>query len=230
MKSSGRIIIAAMTLALSCGTTVAADLVDMPTSDWTGAYFGATVGYGFGRAGLDAEIPNLGVFTAGKWDIDGLVGGVTVGHNWQSGHVVFGVEGDLSAAMISGSDTVVGPTLNCGAGANQTLCIADVTAFATVRGRVGYDIDGMMPFLTGGFAAANVTAQNEGDLLVYVNDWTYGWTVGGGVERRFNDRISGKIEYLYIDVPSVDDVGNVENYTAMVSELHVFRAGFNIHF
>jgi len=228
MKNPRRIIIAAMALALSCGTTVAADLVDMPTSDWTGAYFGATVGYGFGRAGLEVNRQNRPA-TAGRWDIDGLVGGVTVGHNWQSGHIVFGVEGDLSAATISGSDTVVGPTLLCGSGPNPTLCTADVTALATVRGRVGYDMDGIMPFLTGGFAAANITAQNEVNL-VYANDWTYGWTVGGGVERRFNDRISGKIEYLHINVPSVNGGGIFSDFKATFSELHVVRAGLNIHF
>jgi opacity protein-like surface antigen len=68
-----------------------------PWHSWSGLYGGVHIG------NIDAW-----------WD-DGMVGGVQLGKNWQSGKMVYGVEADLS---LSGADSV------------------DWTG--TVRGRLGY--------------------------------------------------------------------------------------------
>ena len=68
-----------------------------PWASWQGLYGGVHVG------SIDAW-----------WD-DGFVGGVQLGRNWQSGAMVYGIEGDLS---LSGADSI--------------------DWLGTVRGRLGY--------------------------------------------------------------------------------------------
>jgi outer membrane immunogenic protein len=64
---------------------------------WTGLYAGA----------------HLGNADAG-WD-DGFIGGVQIGKNWQTGKIIYGLEGDISFSGVDGIDW-----------------------FGTVRGRLGY--------------------------------------------------------------------------------------------
>jgi outer membrane immunogenic protein len=58
---------------------------DTPWRSWSGMYGGVHVG------SIEAW-----------WD-DGLVGGVQLGKNWQTGNIVYGIEGDLS---LSGADSI----------------------------------------------------------------------------------------------------------------------------
>ena len=57
--------------------------------NWTGFYVGINGGYGFGRSEFNGTLPSGGFDVGG-----GLVGG-TVGYNWQTGPLVFGLEGDI---------------------------------------------------------------------------------------------------------------------------------------
>src|SRR3569832_384443 len=105
---------------------------------WTGFYLGLNGGYGFGRAEFYGGAP--GSFNAGG----GLVG-ATVGYNWQTGPLVFGLEGDIDWSGQRGSGT-------CGG----LACRARNDYLATIRGRLGYAMDRWMPYVTGGAAIGNV--------------------------------------------------------------------------
>jgi outer membrane immunogenic protein len=84
------------TLAAADGLPERGGFPNIPWT-WTGYYAGVHIGSA--DAGFD----------------DGLIGGLQVGRNWQSGKIVYGVEGDIS------------------------FTDADfIDFFATVRGRVGY--------------------------------------------------------------------------------------------
>jgi outer membrane immunogenic protein len=95
--------VALAVIGLSAGIARAADINDpygassggyaaTPGFSWSGLYAGGTVGYGWG----DSSVA----------DTDGFVGGLTVGHNWQQGPVVFGLEGDISYSGIGYSGLV----------------------------------------------------------------------------------------------------------------------------
>src|SRR5262245_46358260 len=77
-----------------------------PVYNWTGFYVGANAGGAWGRdnvsttgsigAGLFA-IDNAAVTSAASPTIDptGFTGGIQLGYNWQTGNVVWGIEGDF---------------------------------------------------------------------------------------------------------------------------------------
>jgi outer membrane immunogenic protein len=155
--------------------------------------------------------------TTGDFDIDGGFVGGTIGYNFQSGTFVWGVEADLSAADISGSSVTL-----CGAG-----CSTNVDWFSTVRGRLGLDFNGFMPFITGGFAFGGVEASTNG--LASASDTKTGWTVGGGVEFKVDRQWSVKAEYLFTDLGSID-VPTLVPTTADIDEIHLVRAGINYRF
>ena len=72
--------------------------------NWTGFYLGLNGGYGFGRSEFNGTLPS-GSFDAGG----GLFGG-TVGYNWQTGPLVFGLEGDIDWSGMRGSGACGGFT------------------------------------------------------------------------------------------------------------------------
>ena len=139
-------------LALSVGGAVAADIprpapvykapVAVPVYNWTGGYIGINGGYGLGKSdwgfvGGDAD-PKGGT---GRPDARLQLAG------WQPW--VFGLEGDINWSDINGSFVSVG----CPPG-----CETRNKWFGTVRGRVGYAIDRVMPYVTGGLAFGDVGA------------------------------------------------------------------------
>ena len=80
------------------GSASAADVTVDPGYDWTGPYIGIQGGYGWetnnytytlGAVNNDTDI-----------DMNGFVGGGTIGANWQHESFVFGLEGDVSFADI----------------------------------------------------------------------------------------------------------------------------------
>jgi high affinity Mn2+ porin len=109
--------------------------------DWTGFYLGGHVGYGGGSFGPGANpLPEQGVFF--PHSITGLIGGYQAGYNRQlSNHVVLGIEAD--ASFPSPVDV---PALTP-APFNTTLDYV-----GTVRGRMGYALGALLPYVTGGAA------------------------------------------------------------------------------
>jgi opacity protein-like surface antigen len=83
-----------------------------------GTIGGATVSYDFAPAG-------------GTADTSGVLGGVVGGYSWQSGPFVLGVEGDLMAAGINGSQ-------HFNSGFNQVS--PSIDAMADLRLRAGYAV------------------------------------------------------------------------------------------
>jgi outer membrane immunogenic protein len=182
-----------------------------PRYMWTGFYAGLQAGYG----SADGHLwDNVGTY--GNPEIDGFIGGGTLGYNFQSGQIVWGIETDLSYADIGGSEAC--PVA-------QT-CRASVDWLWTVRGRVGLDMNGWMPYITGGYAMADVSA---GDDVGSGSRTASGWTIGGGLEVKLDRNWSLKGEYLYVDLDeSFGLSGGPER--GSVEDLHIVRAGVNYKF
>jgi outer membrane immunogenic protein len=99
-------------------------------------------------------------------DTNGFMGGGQIGYNFQFSQFVVGIEGDISFTDWDGTDT-----------------------FGTVRGRLGYAWERVMPYVTAGLAIADAET---------------GWTAGGGVELAVSDNVSVRGEYLHFDVTDID--------------------------
>ena len=208
------------------GTALAADFgspspID-PVSDWTGVYVGATLGgansdgksrrNAYDGALIDLDVRN-GLFPGSIDDRDwSVIGGGTIGYNYQSGAFVGGVEADVSA---TGIDAVAGfnrrdpnpaPPFN----GVQTITgyTTAIDTLATARLRGGYDLGGTLLYGTGGLAFGhvyNAFTLRIPELAYRSPDWSesgtrFGYTVGGGIEQKLTDRLSLKAEALFFDL------------------------------
>ncbi len=183
------------------------------TYDWTGFYFGANGGGGWGHSFWSANTTGLG--------LSGGQAGGTAGYNWQTGNVVIGLEGDVDWSGLNGTRTTPG----CPDG-----CTTSDTWLSTVRGRLGYSFDRVMPYVTGGLAVGDIRAATPG--LAGGETTNAGWTVGGGLEVALPGNWTAKAEYLWVDLGKFNcGAGCGASPTDNVSlQGNVFRAGVNYHF
>ena len=182
--------------------------------NWTGFYLGINGGYGFGQSNWS--------ITGADADPSGGLIGLTAGYNWQAlgSPFVFGLEGDVAYSDIRGSFT----NAACPGG-----CETRNNWLGTVRGRVGYAFDRMMPYFTGGLAVGDIRAEQPG--FAGVRETNVGWTVGGGVEAAIAPNWTAKLEYLYVDLGDVTcAAGSCAVPTNVDFQAHVVRAGLNFRF
>jgi outer membrane immunogenic protein len=201
-------------VALSMAPALAADLparaytkappAVAPLPTWTGFYIGAMGGWG------KEDTDNLAMS-------GGFAGG-TLGYNWQTGPVVFGVAADAAWADIKASNSLLGVTAS-----------AKIQDMGTVRGRIGYAFDQVLFYGTGGYAWADTKLSASG-LGASISDSKVlsGWTAGGGIEAMFAPHWSVKGEYLYRSF-SGDTFFNGAVTTGTL-KVNSFQVGVNYHF
>jgi outer membrane immunogenic protein len=260
---------------------VAADLPTMkgpaPTPvaqpfSWTGFYAGVSGGYADPTAKLgvapgsnwngdvdwNANSSGPGVSAAGtaRVGLQGFIGGVTAGYNYQINNFVLGVEADASYLDLHGSYAT--PTYNGEYGgtywANGS---ASVNSLFTLRARAGLAFDRLLVFVTGGLGVANEKfSQSIGFNQTFqdgipntggVNGYNAGsastdavtGVFGGGIEYAFNKNWSLKGEYLYAPLRSQSFTSTYTDISSNVwtvyhheslSSLNVFRVGLNYRF
>jgi outer membrane immunogenic protein len=179
----------------------------VPAYNWTGFYVGINGGGGWGSSDFSAPLSSASFDTSG-----GLVGG-TLGYNYQAGQLVFGLEGDIDWSNIRGSGTCAG--LSCSTRNNW---------LGTARGRVGYAIDRVMPYVTGGAAFGDIKTSVAG--FGDSSQTKTGWTVGGGIEAALAGPWTAKVEYLYVDLGRGSSVlGSDASF-----KTNIVRAGLNYRF
>lgn len=194
-----RVLSAAAILASGVAAAQAADLTYepapvaaevAPSFNWTGFYFGGSVGYGWGKT--DQTDGSDGLITDNSGDLkpDGFIAGLQLGGDYQfPSNVVLGALVDLYYS--NAKDTFQG---------NNYSTESKLQYFGTGRVRAGYAMDKFLPYVTGGFAWAN----NKIDDSVWGSDSQthFGWTAGAGVEYAVTQNWSVKAEYLYTDFGS----------------------------
>lgn len=230
-----------------------------PAYNWTGFYVGGHVGAGWGTAEATSNVgslingflPSAGVgfnLPVGQTQMNGFMGGAQAGYNWQSGVMVYGVEGDFSWSGIKGSTACL-LVLNCTA---EVKWIGDIT------GRVGVTVgDRGLLYVKGGGAWADssyTAGQNltigglgaSGVVNGAVSDTRFGGVLGAGIEYAFMPGWSAKLEYDYYDFGKTDlsmpvvasgaiagvGAGSVKfNLPINVNQqVHTIRVGANYHF
>lgn len=215
--------VGALAVALAAVPAFAADMPQPQASDpvftqaptqaaylWAGPYVGFHVGYGWGDS-----TTVIGGTGAGA-DVDGFIGGIQGGYNFQSNNFVYGFEADISYSDADGSTFFFGPPLS-----------VEQNWLATLRARAGVTFGPSLLYITGGAAFTDVDVALAG---VGGGSNTYtGWTIGGGWEYAFNDRLSMKAEYLYADFG--DEAFNLGGTPALVDlDQHIARIGVNWRF
>ena len=192
--------------------------------NWSGVYVGATVGYGWADTNVtDLDFYSFSSFgdTEFDFDSDGILGGVFVGANWQSGNFVYGVEADISATDI---ENTVENTMIPGSGESFSN---NIDWFGTIRGRLGYAMDRTLVYATGGVAFADVESSYNDpldDTFFIASDTAWGWTIGAGAEYALTDNWTLRGEYLYVDLEDLQ--GSFDGYRFdFDNDMHVVRLG-----
>jgi outer membrane immunogenic protein len=247
-----RLIVAAVPLALS---TVIAAAADWPRPakvpaytpapapmrafyDWTGFYVGGNLGGGWANVRTDFGAGGA-TFATGNDSLSGVLGGLQLGYNWQTGPAVFGLEADFQYSGVSGQlDAPTCPAAVCGVATTASIK-HKLPWFGTVRGRVGYAQDTWMIYGTGGWAYARLDTDASAtagavSATLSRSENRSGWVLGGGIEVAFSRSWTAKAEYLYMDYGRRSDTLTFTgippiSMTSRISE-NVVRAGVNYRF
>jgi outer membrane immunogenic protein len=193
-------------LAVSASSAFAADMplkapvkAPPPVFTWTGFYLGGNIGGSFGQAGTSVLLPGLVATGTSSQRMNGVVGGVQEGYNWQFGSWLAGIEADFDATSQRADTSLTGVT-------SSTVKLPWV---GTIRGRFGITpSDHSLLYVTGGAAYGDIAfsaTATAGTTIgtVSSNTWHTGWTIGGGFEYALDNNWSLRGEYLYIDLGSV---------------------------
>jgi outer membrane immunogenic protein len=211
---------------------MAGDLGLAPSSyDWSGGYVGVNAGAAFNSSEFKSNYAYVGQDDPGDESlalIDDLdysttaddvmfSGGILAGYNWEMSRFVFGLEGDFNYLGFNG--TVKNDVSDV---MSQVMAPASTTAsdkidyeanwFGTVRARLGYSVNNVLFYGTGGLAygemdvTQKLAAENGTESATWkgsTNGWNLGWTLGGGIEYAADRWVLGA-EYLYVDLGTYD--------------------------
>jgi len=167
--------------------------------DWSsakGSYTGTTTG---GEGGESGPPPVV------HYDFDAhdtsLSFGGTAGFNFQFGPVVLGPEGDFMFVTDNGA-RVNDP------GGSGNYDHIDNRWLGHLRGRVGLDLGGILAYVSGGGAFANIEAQHSapdnGGMLYSETGTRSGPSIGVGMEGNLGQGWGWRIEYLRDHIASHD--------------------------
>jgi outer membrane immunogenic protein len=206
-----------------------------PVYPWAGFYVGANAGFGWGNTTATDVLATNGACwnqCGYQWGskVSGGTGGGQAGYNWQFGHLVAGFEGDLGYLGLTGSAAAPIST--------DTIINTRGGVFATARGRLGFTVDEVLVYGTGGWFGADLGSSVNDNIGATVNTSTTGfqsgWTAGGGIEWSFAPKWSLKGEYLHYDlgdtkVGGACCGGGVTQFFVLKNTGDLVRFGVNYH-
>ena len=230
-----------------------------PVFTWTGPYIGAQIGYGW-AGDNDFFLNNRDRFDFGDFNgrfggatsgaVEGVVGGLHAGYNWQTGSVVWGIEGDIEASGVEGDRAARG-TFSFAGVPDLTITARESTSvnwMGSIRGRLGFAWwNQVLVYATGGLAFADIESDRNitfsraiggfsgTSFSNSVSDTVWGWTIGTGVEWAFAPNWTTRLEYRYTKFDDLEnslnqvfdddvDVGRFE------PEVHTVRVGVSYRF
>jgi outer membrane immunogenic protein len=206
--------------------------------DWTGFYIGLHAGGQFGHSeNVDLDDWNRPDRPWG-YSESGFNGGMQFGYNFQWHWLVTGPEFDVGYMNLKGRGAETLPPA-----ISDSFGETDSDFYTTLRGRIGVALDWhgcWLVYGTGGAIGVNYTMRfkdtgtDNGNVLdARGNDFNWGWTVGGGIERMINRHWSIKTEYLHYKLDD-DHFSGVFTGTRFgfnaETEGHIVRAGLNYKF
>ena len=204
--------------------------------------------------------------TTSSFRIKGKLGGAQTGYNWQLGPWVWGVEADAQLASQRANPIIPGPNLQlsglvCDPDTGDCTSVSTplgqayvafdqyqkIEWFATLRGRLGAALTPYtLLYITGGGAIGEI--QTSGKVYGFDPDGAlttsqfsnitinHGWVAGGGFEARLCGNLTGRIEYLYLDLGITHATANNQTLMTLTTQLNsrvtdqLVRAAINYKF
>lgn len=198
-----------------------------PVYNWTGLYYGASIGAGFGNVDHYYDRQNGKNDHGQVWlDSSGLAIAGHVGYNYMMPSLwVVGVEAELGYLGIDTERIVI---------KDDDVLRQSTGLFGTLRGRIGYAFGRFLPYVTAGFAFVDVenAGGNPANAARFktISEFRPGFTVGAGAEYAITPGMIARLEYLYIDTPEFE-TRNLENEKMTFdNNFHLVRAGLSFKF
>ena len=185
----------------------------LPVVDWSGTYFGASLGGLLSSTDLDGAIDS-------EIDSDSYVLSGHAGKNYQIGSVVFGTEFDVSTTDIDDSKPTSG----------GTTTHTGIDWLASARLRAGVAIDNFLIYGTGGIALT--TSDVEIKALGFSADSKElhtGYVIGGGAEMAIVDGVNARIEALHYGF-SGETLPTPGGSSSLDLDVTTVRAGLSLKF
>ncbi|MCE9507849.1 MAG: porin family protein [Alphaproteobacteria bacterium] len=208
--------------------TAFAAIVSIPSlsasaaTDWSGFYAGLNAGGSFSSADAKTTVEDqFDYFAASSVTSindngahtlkqDNFTGGAQAGVNFQDGNFVYGFEADFGAFNAADSHSVTATYPCCGPDTYTLRQEVDTSWLLTVRPRIGWAMDNILIYGTGGISVSNVSAKETftdtfGPAVETSSksDTKTGWNLGAGAEVAMEDGWSVRGEYLYTDLGKV---------------------------
>jgi len=190
-----------------------APAVPKPIVDWSGTYFGATVGGLLSTTDLDGALD-------AEIDSDSYVLSGHAGTNYQIGAVVFGGEFDASTTNVSDR------TQGAGGVSTQT----SVDWLASARLRAGVAVDNFLLYGTGGvaFTTSDVEIKALG-FRAESKELHTGYVIGAGAEMAIVDGVNARVEALHYGF-SGETMPTPTGSSNLDLDITTVRAGLSLKF
>jgi opacity protein-like surface antigen len=174
---------------------------------------GANFGGGWSNGSLNIPGNNL------YGGLTEFIGGIQAGYNFQTGHFLFGIEGDFDGAGF-GRPTLPTPTLG----------FVNERWMSTLAGRVGVVNDRWLVFtkLGGGWVQSNATLKLLPGSVWNGSNTSGGWLAGAGIEYGFKPHWTVKLEYDYLALPNWTSA--TVPAVSLNRDLQMVKAGINYKF
>lgn len=169
-------------------------------TNWTGFYVGAHAGYSWGdvsHAQTNGGMP----YGPYSYDVDGVMGGVSVGYNQQIQRVVIGIEAEGGYMSLSGEGRIPSSTPP-----NYQALDVEGGFYALIAGRLGVAFDRTLVYGKAGYAYMDGDAGQKTTKPGYTTQRSeafQGFVYGAGVEHKLTDSLSFKVEWLRFDFDGV---------------------------
>lgn len=194
MKSA---LLTSVFICVFSGHALAADMIEPIVAapyNWTGGYIGAQLGYAWASSRFENSWTDYS-------DLDprGGFGGIYGGYNYQfPNYVVIGLDADINAADIRRhSDYYLSGVL-----AETYAMSSKIKWTGAIRARLGYAVDRFLPYIAGGYSAAEFEVRLHDGFLnreVSQKDTRSGWNIGAGLDWAATDNVILRAEYRFTD-------------------------------
>jgi len=184
------------------------------TYDWGGFYAGAIADVNFGNTHFALPGDMNDVLLQDHHKHTSFAGGGVLGFNWQSGTMVYGLEGDLTSGNGTSSVTACTKVDGCFTSAHDsftTLNHLKTDMSGRLRARIGWTNGNTLFYAAGGYSFADTKLSLVGlcfdaahpatpDIYNFARKKTLsGFNLGLGVETPIAEHITLRAEYLFED-------------------------------
>lgn len=189
-------------LAFSSSLFAGGPDIQPATNNWSGFYVGGEFGggwaHGYWRLTNNNYFNTLGAALVGR-DFNAktgsVIGGIDVGANYQTGHLLLGLSGSgLASGFRKDFASPFFPNLDTFKYKLHWL--------STAEGRLGYANEHWLTYATGGYAGGDLYLElhspDSGGVTAKSSEWRNGWTTGVGVDYRLSRHTSLGAAYHFI--------------------------------